>query len=114
MRRALDVVAHVDQIVERADERSRQRRLAAIEERRPRHGRNRLLEADEIARPGIAERRARDEPLEILHTSAFAKLAAVGATKGELLDGIEAIANAIERDERPQQPRAQQPARHRR
>ncbi len=111
---AVDVVAHVDEIVQRADERPRQRRLESVEEQPDtRHDRNRLLQADEIARPGIAERGARDETLEILHTfQDFPKLAAVGAAKGELLDGVETIANSIERDERPQQPRAQQPSSH--
>ena len=103
---AVDVVAHVDEIVERAHERPRQRRLARIEEQPDaRHDRNRLLQADEIARSGIAERGARDEALEILHSfQDFAELAAVGAAKGELLDGVQTIANSIERDERSQQP----------
>ena len=111
---AVDVVAHVDEIVQRAHERSRQRRFACLEEQPDaRHDRNRLLQADEIARPGIAERGARDEALEILHAfQDLAELAAVGAAKRELLDGVQAIANAIERDERPQQPGAQQASGH--
>ena len=96
------------------DERSRQRRLARLEdEPHARHDGNRLLQADEIARAGIAERRARDEPLEILHAfQDLAELAAVGAAKRKLLDGVQPIADAIERDERAQQPRAQQAAGH--
>ncbi len=34
------------------------------------------------------------------------------AAKRELLDGIESIANRLDRDERPQQPRPKQPATH--
>ncbi len=65
---AIDVVAHIDEIVERADERPGERRLAGVEhEPHARHDRNRLLQADEIARARIAERRARDKALEILH-----------------------------------------------
>ena len=76
---------------------------------------NRLLQADEIARAGGAERRACDEALEILHAlQHLAELAAVGAAEGELLDGVQPIADAVERDERPEQPGAQQPAGHRR
>ena len=111
---AVDVVAHVDEVVERADQRPGERRLARLEdEAHARHDRNRLLQADEIARPRTAERGTRDEALEILHAlQDLAELAAVGAAEGELLDGVQAIANAIERDERAQQPRAQQPPRH--
>ena len=75
----------------------------------------RLLEADQIARTGRAERRARDQPLEILdRLDRVAELAAVGRAERQLLDGVEAIADRLERDERAQQPRAQQPAAHRR
>ena len=111
---AVDVVAHVDEIVERADQRPGERRLARLEdEPHARHHRDRLLQADEIARPRVAERGTRDEALEILHAfQDLAELAAVCAAKGELLDGIQAVANAIERDQRAQQPRAQQASRH--
>ena len=71
----------------------------------------RLLQADEIARAGGAERGARDQPLEILHRlDRVAELAALGRAERQLLDGVEPIANRFERDERPQQPRAQQAA----
>ena len=58
---AVDVVAHVDQIVERADERAGERRLACLEhEPHARHDRDRLLQADEIARARTCRaRRAR-------------------------------------------------------
>ena len=43
-----------------------------------------------------------------------AQLAAIGGAERQLLDGVEAIANRLERHERPQQPRAQQAAADRR
>ena len=96
---AVDIVAHVDEVVERADERAGERRFAGLQhEPHARHDGNRLFQADEIARAGVAERGARDEALEILHVlQDFAELAAVGAAEGEFLDGIEAIADSIER-----------------
>ena len=70
--------------------------------------------ADEIARAGRAERGAGDEPLEVLHgLQRLAELAALRAAERELLDRVEAIRIALERDERPEQPRPQQPAAHR-
>ena len=68
--RALDLVAHVGEIVELGDQRADERRLEVGQ-----HGAHagndheRLLEADQVARPGGAERRAGDQPLEILHAS---------------------------------------------
>ena len=68
-----------------------------------------------VARAGGAERGARDQPLEVLDgLERLAELAAVGRPERELLDGVEPIADGLERDERPQQPGAQQPAAHRR
>ena len=61
--------------------------------------------------PVFAQRGARDQTLEILHRlERVAELAALGGAEGELLDGVEAIANRLERDQRAQQPRAQQAA----
>ena len=69
---------------------------------------NRRFEADEIAGTGRAERRSSDEPLEILdRLDRVAELAALGRPERQILDRVEAIANAVERDERPQQPRPQ-------
>ena len=102
-------LAHVGQIVELGDERAHERRLE-LGQHRPdaRNRRQRLLQADEIARPGRAERRARDQPLEILDgLERVAELAALGRAERELLDGVEPIANRFERNERPEQPRAQ-------
>ncbi len=65
--------------------------------------------------PGGAERGARDQPLEILdRLDRVAELAALGVAKRQLLDGVEAIANRLERDQRAEQPRPQQPAADRR
>ena len=44
----------------------------------------------------------------------LAKLASLGRAKGELLDGVEAIADALERAQRTQQPGAEQSSAHRR
>ena len=112
----LDGVTHVRQVVERADERANQRRVARVQRQaNARHGGDRLLQADEIARPGGAERRARHEALEVVHRfQQLAELAAVGAAKGQLFDRVEPIVNAIERHERPQQPRAEHASAHRR
>ena len=98
--RALDRVAHVDEIVELGEQRADERRLQVGEHGA--HARNhgqRLLEADQIARPGGAERRARDQPLEILHRlDRVAELAALGRAERQLLDRVEPIANRLERD----------------
>ncbi len=77
--------------------------------------RERLLEPDEVAGAGGAQRRARDQPLEILDAfERVAEFAAFRRPKGELLDGIEAILDRAKRQQRPEQPRSQQAARHRR
>ena len=52
----------------------------------------------EIARPRGAERDAADEPLEVVDDlQHLAELAAVGGAKGELLDGVQPIADPLER-----------------
>ena len=89
-----------DEIVELGDERADERRLQLGEHACGRAGSTveRLLEADEIARSGGAERRARDQPLEILHRlDRVAELAALGRAERELLDGVEPIADRLER-----------------
>ena len=67
--RRLDRVAHVGEIVELGDQRADERRLQLARARCVTRGIDgqRLLQADQIARPGGAERGARDQPLEILH-----------------------------------------------
>ena len=77
-----------------------ERRLQLGEQRRARAGSTaeRLLQADEIARPGGAERRARDQPLEVLDgLERLAELAALGRPERELLDRVEPIADRLER-----------------
>ena len=97
--RALDRVAHVGEIVELGDERADERRLQLGEHGADaRHDRERLLQADEIARAGRAERGARDQPLEVLNgLERLAELAALGRPERELLDGVEPIADRLER-----------------
>ena len=59
-------VADVREVVELGDQRSDERRLQLGEQRADaRDQRQRLLEADEVAWPGRAEGRPRDQPLEI-------------------------------------------------
>ena len=48
--------------------------------------------------PARAERRARDQALEILHAlQGVAEFAAIGRAERKLLDGVESIADAFER-----------------
>ena len=114
--RRVELVAEVGEIVELGDEAPDERRLQLGEEHaHARHGGNRLSQRDEVARPGDAERRARDEPLDVVNRlERLAQLGAFGRAERQLLDGVEPILNPLERDERPEQPRAQQPAAHRR
>src|SRR5262249_31061979 len=84
--RSLDRVAHIREVVELGDKQSRERPLQLGEHRADAWNRGeRLLQPDEIARAGRAERRARDETLEILYAfESFAKLAAVGRAERQL------------------------------
>ena len=110
--RALDQVAHVGEVVELRDQAAQQRRLH-VGQHRPdaRHRRQRLAQRDEIARARGAERGARHQPLEVVdRLERLAELAAIGRSERQLLDGVEPVADALERAERAQQPRAQQPA----
>ena len=70
---------------------------------------------DQIARTGDAERGSRDQPLEVVHVlQRLAQLRAIDAVKRQLLDRVEAVANRFQRDQRTQQPPAQEAAAHRR
>ena len=113
---AIDVVAHVSEIVELAEQRADERCFARPERHaRAGYRRNRLLQSDQVARPGAAERRPGDQALEVLHRfQHLAELAAVGAAERKFFHRIKAVANAIEGHERAQQPRPKQPSRHRR
>ena len=112
----VELVAQVGEVVELGDEAPDERRLQLVEQHaHARHGRDRLPQRDEVARTGGAERGARDEALDVVHRlERVAQLRALGRAERELLDGVEPILDPLERDERPQQPRAQQPAAHRR
>ena len=71
----------------------------------------RLAQRDQVARAGRADRHAADEPLEIVDgAQRVAQAAALGRLEGELLDGVEAILDPLERGQRAHQPGAQ-PAR---
>ena len=79
-----------------------------------RDGDERLAQRDEIARAGRAERGARDEAFEIVdRLQRLAQAAALGGAERELFDGVEAILDAFERHQRPEQPAAQHARAHR-
>ena len=107
--RRFDQLADVRQVVELRDAASR--RAAPADPRAPSAARGidreRLLQADQVARTGGAQRGPGDQPLEILHAlDGVAELAAFGRAKRELLDGVQPIAgSASERQQRPEQPR---------
>ena len=118
-RRAASVerLADVGEVVELRDQAADERRLKIVEQQlHARDGSERLAERDEIARPGGAERGASDQPLDVVDRlqacrAAFARSV---VAERELLDRIEPILDPLERHERPQQPRAEQAAAHRR
>ena len=109
--------AQVRQIVELADQAAQQRRLALGQQQRAAAAR-RASDRDSAIRsrgPAVDSAMRDDQPLEILdRLQRLAHLAALGGPDRELLDGVEAIANRLERGQRAQQPGAQQPAAHRR
>ena len=113
---AFDPAADVGEIVELADQAPDERRLTFAQQRtNAGDSGQRLAQADEVARPGRRQRHARRQPLQILDgLERLAQLAAIGRAKGQLLDGVEPVANRFERHQRAQQPATQQPAAHRR
>ena len=114
--RAVQLVAQVGEIVELGDEAPDERRVQLGQQHaHARHGRDGLPQRDEVARPRDAERRAGHEALDVVNRlERLAQLGAFGRSECQLLDGVEPILNPLERDERPEQPRAQEPAAHRR
>ena len=110
-------VAHVREIVE-LGQRAIERAAPADRPGRVRRRgttRERLLQTDEIARTGGAERGAGHQPLEVLDGfDRVAELAALGRPERQFLDRVEPIADRLERHQRTEQPRAEQPAAHRR
>ena len=116
MRRA-DLVAHLGEVVQLADEAPDERRLQLVEQHaHARDGDERLPQRDEIARAGGAERRARDEALDVVdRLQRVAQLAAFGrrgtrAPRPRRADpgSVRATTSGA------QQPAAQQRAAHRR
>ncbi len=113
--RAIDEVTDVGEVVELRQQAAEQRRLDGREHHlHTRRCGQRLLQRHQVTRAGGAERRARHEALEIVHRlQRLAELATVRRAEREVLDGVQAVADAFERAERPQQPRAQHAAAHR-
>ena len=105
--RLLERLADVGEVVELRDQAAHERRLKIVEQQlHARDGSDRLAQRNEIARPGGAERGATDQPLDVVNRlERVAHLRALGRAERELLDGVEAILNALDRHERPQQPR---------
>ncbi len=67
----------------------------------------------EIARPRSAQRRTRDKALHVVHRlERVLRLGPFGAAVRELLDRVEPVLNALQRDERPQEPAPQEAAAH--
>ena len=74
--RAVERVAHVDEVVELGDEAPDQRRLELLEHHpHARDGGDRLAQRHQVARTGGAERRARDQPLDVVHRSSACRAA---------------------------------------
>ena len=114
--RPIELLAQVREIVQLGEEARHERSLHLAEQHpHARHCRDRLAQRHEIARACRAERRAGDEPLDVVdRLQRLAHLRALGAAKGELFDRVEPVLDALEREQRPEQPAAQQPPPHRR
>ena len=109
----VDGAADVSEIVEPGHQRPDERCLQPSSSSRTRGTTVSELQAHEVARAGGAERGARDQPFEILDTLRdVAKLAALSGAKRQFFDGVEAVANRLERDEWAEQPGAKQPSGH--
>ena len=114
-KRAIEIVAQVREIVEFGGEAADERRLKWFQQHTDaRNRRHRLPQRDEIARSGRAQSGAGYEPLDIVNRlQRFADLRAFGTPKRKLFDRIESILDPLERQQRPQQPGAQQASAHR-
>ena len=114
--RLVEGLAHVHEIVQLGDETLDQRRLELLEPHsHARYGGDRLAQRDEIPRAGRAQRRARDQAVDVVHRlQRLAQLDPGCAAEREILDRIEPILDPLERHEWPQQPAAQQASAHRR
>ncbi len=111
-----DGVPDLGHLVELGGEARDKRRLEPGEQlAEARHGGERGAQRHEIARPGGAEGGAGHEPLDVVHgPQRVAELAALGRAEREVLDGVEAIADPLEREQRADEPRAEQARAHRR
>ncbi len=114
--RRFELLPHVGEVVEPGSQAADERRAQlADEEPHARHRGERLAQRDQIPRAGGAERRAGDQPLHVVDgAQRVLHLRPLGAAEGELLDGVEAILDALQRQQRLEQPGAQQPPAHRR
>ena len=112
--RVLDGLPHLHHFVEFRRQARHEGRLEPREQlAESGHGRERRAERHQVARPGGAERGARHEALDVVHRpQRIAELAPLGRAEGEVLDGIEAVADALEREERPDEPRAEEARAH--
>ena len=111
----LDPIAKIREILDFGGEAAQEGRLKTASDRaKPGQNRERLRERRHIAWPGSAERYAGHQPLDIVHAlQEFAKLAALGGSESEVLDGIQSILDPLEADQRTYQPLAKLPATHR-
>ena len=72
-----------------------------------------LAEGHEVPRPRRAQGDPAEDAVEVLHAAErLAQAAAVEGAEGQLLDGVEPVLDALELDEGPQDPLAQQAAAH--
>ena len=106
--------SQLGQIVELRREARNQRRLQRCEQHaRPRDGAEGYLQSRQIPRAGDAESGARDQALQVVHElERFPNLGAFDAVERQLLDRVQAVADRLECDKRPEQPRAQEAAAH--
>ena len=111
-----DLLADLGHVVHLADEAPDERRLHLGQ----RHaeawdGDQRQPQRHQVARAGGPERRSRDEAFDVMDVfQDVPELAAIRRPKRQLLDRVEPILNPFERDERREQPAAQEPSTHRR
>ena len=100
--RRFDGRAHLRHVVQFGGQASEERRLQLLEDHPdPRDRAERLLQRDEVAGTGRPEHGPRHEPLEVLDgLQRLAELAALGRLEREVLDGVEPVPHALERQQR--------------
>src|SRR6185503_7682827 len=114
--RRFEIAAQICQIVETSSQASDERRAEPVEQQAdPRNRRQRLTQRDQIAGTRGAERGAGHQPLHVVHRpERVLDFRALGGAERELFDRIEAILDALERQQRLQQPGPEQTPPHRR